>query len=568
MKPYKQLLPMLLLLLGLSAAITGCKKGVDTPDPAPQPQPVATITSIDPATAPVGSTVAISGTNFSTDPASNTITIGGVPATVVSASATRLVVVVPAGAANGPVAVTTGGQTVQSQTSFTVYVAPLKPVVEVAGTIFANQTWTKDKIYLLRGMVYVAADYTLTIEPGTVIKGAGPEQDPEKKNMSGTLVIERRGKIIAQGTPTQPIVFTSAKPVGQRAYGDWGGLVLVGKAPVNKLGTTPNPGGVRGTVERYAEFNDNSGTLQYVRIEYAGAAQPSGSGSRLGGLSMYGVGNTTRIDHVQVSYSGSDAFTWFGGTANLKNLVAYYSFDDDWSADWGYVGNAQFGVAVRNPQVADLSGSNAVELENFEPSVNADAPAVVLANGLQQAAPVFANISSFAFGTTPTTTNSANGTGAYQAGLYLRRNAPISIYNSLYYGYPEGVRLEAAEAASSLTNGTIDLKGIVLANVLTPVTGGGVITNDQATAYFTAAERANRIIPASELASLLLNNFNTTSAPSFLPQAGSPLLTGAVTGGKLANSFFTPVTFRGAFGTEDWTTGWTNFNPQGVDYDR
>ena len=572
MKRFKQILPALFLLLGLSAAIIGCKKDGDTPTPVPTPTPpapaVTTITSIDPATAPVGSTIAISGTNFSTDPASNTITIGGVPATVVSATATRIVVVVPAGAANGPVAVTTGGQTVQSQTSFTVFVAPPKPVVEVASTIFANQTWTKDKIYLLRGLVYIAADYTLTIEPGTVIRGAGPEQDPLGQNRAGTLIIERRAKIIAQGTASQPIVFTSAKPAGQRGFSDWGGLVLVGRGPVNKLGTTPNPGGIRGTVEQYEEFNDNSGILQYVRIEYAGAALPNTPGSRLSGLSMYGVGNGTTIDHVQVSYSGSDAFAWFGGTANLKNLVAYYSFDDDWSADWGYVGNVQFGVAVRNPEVADQSGSNAVELENYEPAVSADAPLVALANGLRQDAPVFANISSFAFGTTPVATSSPKGTGAYQAGLYLRRNAPISIYNSLYYGYPEGVRLEAAETSSGLTTGTIDLKGIVLANVLTPVVGGGVVTNDQATAYFTSAERANRIVLTPDLASLLLNNFNTVNGPSFLPQAGSPLLTGAVTGGKLANPFFTAVPFRGAFGAEDWTTGWTNFNPQGVDYDR
>lgn len=570
MKRFKNLSPALFLLLGLSAAIIGCKKEPVTPDPisVPQPKPVATITSIDPATAPVGSTIAISGTNFSTDPASNTITIGGVVATVVSTTATRIVVIVPAGAANGPVAVTTGGQTVQSQTSFTVFVAPLKPVVEVSGTTFANQTWTKDNVYLLRGMVYIPATYTLTIEPGTVIKGAGPERDPEGTNRAGTLIIERQAKISARGTVSQPIVFTSAKPAGQRGFGDWGGLVLVGKAAVNQLGTTPNPGGVRGTVERYGEFDDNSGTLQYVRIEYAGAAQPAASNNRLSGLSLYGVGNRTIIDHVQVSYSGSDAFRWFGGTANLKNLVAYYNFDDDWSADWGYVGNVQFGVAVRNPEVADQSGSNGVELENYESTATTDVPLVALANGLQQNVPVFANISSFAFGTTPVSTNSPRGTGAYQAGLNLRRNASIAIYNSLYYGYPEGLRLEAAGTPSGLTSGTIDLKGIVLANVLTPVTGGGVITTDQATAYFTAAERANRIVPASELASLLLNNFNTTNAPSFLPQTGSPLLTGAVTSGKLTNSFFTPVTFRGAFGTEDWTAGWTNFNPQSVDYDR
>ncbi|NEU69565.1 IPT/TIG domain-containing protein [Spirosoma agri] len=568
MKRFKHLLPVLLLLMSLTAAIISCKKGGDDPTPTPTPaQPVTTITSISPATAPVGSTIAIGGTNFGTSPTSNTVTIGGVVATIVSVTDTQIVVVVPTGAANGPVSVTAGGQTAQSQSTFTVYVAPLKPVVEISGTTFANQNWTRDKIYLLKGLVYIPADFTLTIEAGTVIKGAAPDQDPDKKNMAGTLIIERRAKIIAQGTASQPIVFTSAKAAGQRAYGDWGGLVLIGKAAMNTTSTAALPGGVRGTVERYAEFNDNSGTLRYVRIEYAGAAQPTGSATRLSGLSLYGVGNSTVIDHVQVSYSGSDSFAWFGGTANLKNLVAYRSFDDDWSADWGYVGNVQFGVAVRDPDVADQSGSNGLELENYDPTATTDVTPVVLANGLQQTAPVFANLSSFGFGTTPTTNKSAKGTGAYLAGLYLRRNAAVAVYNSLLYGYPEGVSLGATGATPGVTNNTIDLQGIVLANVLTPVVGNGVLTSDLTTTYFTTSGRANQIVQSSDLTALRLNNFNATT-PGFLPQSGSSLLTGAVTGGKLANSFFTPTTFRGAFGTDDWTTGWTNFFPQNTDYDR
>lgn len=566
MKRFNNLLTLLALLLSLSAAITSCKKGTDTPDPVPPAPSVTTITSIDPATAPVGSTIAINGTNFSTDPASNTITIGGVTATVVSATPTRIVVVVPAGAANGPVSVTAGGQTAQSQTPFTVYVPPLKPVVEVSGTTFANQNWTKGNIYLLKGMVYIPADYTLTIEPGTVIKGGGPELDPDKQNKVGTLIVERRGKLIAQGTATQPIIFTSAKPVGQRNYGDWGGIVLEGKSPINRPGTTPYPGGVRGMTELYGEPFDNSGVLQYVRIEYAGALQPSAT-SRLSGLSLYGVGANTVIDHVQVSYSGSDAFGWFGGSANLKNLVAYRSFDDDWSVNWGYVGNVQFGAAVRDPDVADQSGSNGIEVENFNPAETADVLPVVLTNGLTQIVPVFANISNLAFSATPLTGPAIKGTGAYQAGIYLRRNSPIAVYNSLFYGYPEGVHLDATSSASGLTDNTIDLKGVVLANVLTPVAGSGVITTDQATSYVTATTRTNQIVQSADLASLLLNT-NTSSVPSFLPQTGSLLLTGATTGGKLTSTFFTTVPFRGAFGTDDWTKGWTNFAPQTTDYDR
>lgn len=570
MKRFNHLLSTLLLLVSLSAAITACKHDTDTGN-TPQPQPPAktTITSVDPATAPVGSTITISGTNFSTNPASNTVTIGGVQATIVSATPTSIVVVVPAGAANGPVSVTSGGQTAQSPGTFTVAPTPpgpLKSVVEVQSTIYANTTWTKDKTYLLRGMVYIPANYTLTIEPGTVIRGAGPEQDPNGKGMAGTLIIERLGKIIAKGTAAEPIVFTSAKAAGQRNYGDWGGVVLIGKAAINRPGATILTGGVRGTVETYGEFDDNSGVLQYVRIEYAGAAQPPAPATKLSGLTLIGVGNTTIIDHVQVSYSGSDAFSWFGGTINGKNLISYRSFDDDWSVGWGYVGNVQFGVSLRDPAVADPSGSNGFEVENYEPAETADVPPVVLANGLQQTATVFANISNFASGTTPSDASSAGRTGA---GIYLRRNSAISIYNSLFYGYPQGLQVESMGSASSLMSGAIDLKGIVLANTLTPIAGGGVITSDQATAYFTGAGRANQVILSSDLASLLLNGATfSLNAPNFLPQPNSPLLTGAGTGGRLANSFFTPVSYRGAFGTENWLTNWTNFTPQTTNYDR
>ena len=561
MKHVKQFSTGLLLLVALLVVIVSCKKA-PTDDPLPQPA-TTTITAISPATAPVGSTLVITGTNFSTDPASNTVTIGGVTATVVSASPTQLVVIVPTGAANGPVSVTAGGQTAQSQATFTVAIPALKPVKEVQGTIFANVTWSKDTVYQLRGMVYVPENFTLTIGAGTVIKGSGPERDPEGTGHAGTLIVERRGAIRALGTATAPIVFTSAKAAGQRASGDWGGLVLVGKSPVNQARTAAYPNGVRGMVEAYGEPFDNSGTLQYVRIEYAGAVQPTTPATRLAGLTLIGVGTGTTIDHVQVSYSGSDAFSWFGGTARAKNLFAYRNTDDDWSIDWGYVGNAQFGVSLRDPAVGTSTGSNGFEAEGYSSTETTDVTPVVAINGYTQTAPTFANISNFAFSTSPTT-------GLYQAGMYLQRNTAISIYNSLFYGYPEGLHLAGATtgALANLTSGSLDLRGIVLANVLTPVVGAGAVTTDQATTYFSTG-RSNQIIQSSDLASLLLRGETfSLSAPNFLPQTGSPLLTGAVTTGKVADPFFTPVMYRGAFGTDNWTTGWTDFNPQAKDYDR
>ncbi|MEZ0542802.1 IPT/TIG domain-containing protein [Fibrella arboris] len=559
------------LVFGLLAFFAACKN----PGPEPTPTPVVpTVTSIDPASAPVGSTIAINGTNFSTTPGSNTVSIGGVVATVVSASATRLVVTVPTGAQSGAIAVTVGGTTVQSTTSFTVSPKPLKPVVELSGTLFRNRNLSKDTIYLLRGFVYVAANYTMTIQAGTVIKGGSADLDPTGQSNAGTLVVERLGKLIANGTATEPIIFTSNKPAGQRFPGDWGGVVLIGKSPTNRPGATLYFGGVRGNAETYNEPEDNSGSLQYVRIEYAGTGQRGTPNGKLAGLTLIGVGTGTVINHVQVTQSSGDAFGWFGGTVPAKYLVANRTTDDDWSTDWGYTGQVQFGVALRDATVADPSGSNGFESQNYDPGENADGTPLTRQNGLPQTAPVFANMSNFGTSTTPTAISAANAlTGYYQSGIYLRRNTGISLYNSLVYGYPEGIRIEGTLAGigTSLTStaGIIDLRGNVFANTLSPVVGGAAITDAVANTYLTTAARQNQIVSSGDIGALMLNSANfSTSAPNFLPQTGSTLLGGAVTGGKLTGSFFTQTTYRGAFGADNWIAGWTNFNPQNTDYDR
>lgn len=562
---------VLWLFVGLLAFIAACK------DPAPDPPKptVPTITSVDPASAPVGSTIAINGTNFSTTPGSNTVLIGGVVATVdPSSTANRLIVTVPAGAQSGTITVTVGSTTVQSPTSFTVAPKPLKPVVELQGTLFRNRNLSKDTIYLLRGLVYVGANYTMTIPAGTVIKGASADLDPAAQNNAGTLIVERLGKLIANGTATDPIVFTSNKAAGQRFPGDWGGIVLIGKAPTNRPGATLYSayfGTLRGTAETYNEPEDNSGSLQYVRIEYAGTSQRGTTTGRIAGLTMIGVGTGTTINHVQVTQSSGDAFGWYGGGVPAKYLVANRTTDDDWSTDWGYTGQVQFGVALRDPAVSDPSGSNGFESQNYNPGENADGSALTRLNGLPQTAPVFANISNFGTSTTPVATTAI--TGFYRAGAYIYNNTGISIYNSLIYGYPEGVRLEGTltgvGASLTSTSGIIDLRGNVIANTLLPVVGGRAVTDAAANTYLTTATRQNQIVGSGDIAALMLNaaNFSAT-APNFLPQTGSTLLGGAVTGGKLAGTFFTQTTYRGAFGTDNWITGWTNFNTQNTDYDR
>ncbi|UYZ62730.1 cell shape-determining protein MreB [Hymenobacter weizhouensis] len=430
--------------------------------------------------------------------------------------------------------------------------------VILSGDITANRTLRANEKYLLQGFVRVKDGITLTIEPGTKIFG---DQDTK-----GTLVVERGGKIIAEGTQTNPIVFTSAKAPGSRKYGDWGGVVLVGRAPINQPLTTEMEGGIGigfgGTVA-----NDNSGSLKYVRIEFAGIPLSTRDNSEINGLTLYGVGSGTQIDYVQVSYSGDDSFEWFGGTVNAKHLVAHRGWDDDFDTDFGYTGKVQYAVSLRDPAFADFSASNGFESDNFNPGT----PATGDNAGFPLTAPIFSNVSVFVTGGTPPTTQ-ASGSGVYQSAMHIRRNTAISIYNSVFVGQPEGLRMDGVATWANVQSGAVNLKGVVLANNNTPLavrnnTGSGSFTADDLTTWFNAAGKNNSIIPSASLSSLGLNtaSFSLTT-PSFLPQTGSSLLTGAIFDGKASDAFFDKVTFKGAFGTENWMQGWTNFDPQNTAY--
>lgn len=204
---------------------------------------------------------------------------------------------------------------------------PLKQIVEVEGTITADTEWTADKIYLLKGFVRVGTDLditqipakdsgpTLTIEEGTVIYG-----DRETK---GTLIIQRGAKIIANGTATNPIVFTSERAIGTKEPGDWGGVVICGRASNNQAnGIFELEGGYGGYSGggTTPDDDDDSGSLTYVRIEYAGV--PINPNQEVNTLTMGSVGRATVIEHVQATYGLDDSFEWFGGTVNGKYLVS------------------------------------------------------------------------------------------------------------------------------------------------------------------------------------------------------------------------------------------------------
>ena len=187
---------------------------------------------------------------------------------------------------------------------------PENKTPDIRGVISADQHWTKDKTYRLRGYVYVASGVTLTIDAGTKLVS--------NKDSAGVLVIYRGAIINATGTAAEPIVFTSAESAP--APGDVGGVIIAGQAKGNANHSVIE-GGVDAAYSAFGGSNDadNSGTLKYVRIEYAGKAV--NPGDEVNGLSLYAVGSATTIDYVEVVRGLDDAFEFFGGTVNCKQLI-------------------------------------------------------------------------------------------------------------------------------------------------------------------------------------------------------------------------------------------------------
>lgn len=396
----------------------------------------------------------------------------------------------------------------------------------ITGSISSNTTWKTGNKYVLSGFVYVDKGATLTIEPGTIIKG--------DKITKGSLIVQPGAKIIAVGTPEKPIVFTSNQARGQRAAGDWGGLVILGKAPVNKT-----PAYVEG--ENVSQFGggdpaDNSGQLKYVRIEFAGIAFETDK--EINGLTFGGVGSGTQVDYVQVSYSGDDSYEWFGGTVNARHLIAYRGLDDDFDTDNGFSGMVQYGLIIRDPGIADQAGdSNAFESDNDASGSEAT----------PKTAAKFANITA--------TIAAGELSSKYRSAMRLRRSSELSVYNSVFTAaYPKGVELQD-KVADNYKAGKLKLEGIVLQGAVAPFSGV-----DQT--VFDAAANKNKVY--ATVAELMLDaTFNSLiTRPVVVPKVGSPLLSGGAT----LPAGFEATAYRGAFGATDWTTGWANFDPQNTEY--
>lgn len=408
----------------------------------------------------------------------------------------------------------------------------------IQGTISSSRFYAKGK-WILKGYVYVTEGATITFEAGCVIQSDVTEK--------GALIIERGAKLIASGTAANPIVFTSGKAVGSRAPGDWGGIILLGKAPTNRpLDPAPTIEGGVGRQYGGTDPLDESGILRFVRIEYAGiAAEP---GSEINGLTCGGVGSGTIIENVQVSYGNDDAFEFFGGTVNAKNLVAFATADDDFDFDFGYTGKIQFGVSCRKPDFVDAGDAgNAIECDND-------------GTGTLASPRTRPQLSNFTF----VGPNDAAGTAAnHNYSNRWRRATQFVLRNSILIGHPDaGFSLESDVTLNDYLNNNSEFRNNLVhasANVYRS-SNNAIATAAQIQAK---AESEGCITLANSAAAQLTSPFFST-APNFLPVAGSPALSGSSFTGM--NPFFTSTTFRGAFGATNWTSGWCNWDPQNANY--
>jgi hypothetical protein len=224
----------------------------------------------------------------------------------------------------------------------------------VTGPITASRTLYSDTVYTLSGYVKVANGATLTVQPGTKIIG-------DTNTVGSSLWILRGAKIDAQGTADAPIVFTSARSPGNRKPGDWGGIIIIGNGIINRTGASIlTEGGAAGVAENYAGGNDNdddSGTLRYVRIEFAGYDISNGAGQELNALSSYAVGRGTTYEYLQTMSGLDDSFEFWGGAVDGRYLVSYESGDDHFDWTEGYAGRGQFLIALQTQRLTPQSGA-------------------------------------------------------------------------------------------------------------------------------------------------------------------------------------------------------------------
>ncbi|HOZ86642.1 MAG TPA: T9SS type A sorting domain-containing protein [Bacteroidia bacterium] len=379
----------------------------------------------------------------------------------------------------------------------------------VSSDINTNTTWSTGQVILLTAPIYVTGNSILTIQPGVTILG--------KKTTGAALIITQGSKIFANGTAAQPIVFTSDQAVGLRGLGDWGGIIVLGKASNNNSGGTNNIEGLPISNNTLygggssPDDNDNSGSLQYVRIEYCGVQYAPNQ--EINGLTFGAVGRGTTVDYIQVSYCNDDAFEWFGGSVNAKHLISYRNLDDDFDTDNGFSGKIQYGLAVRDPQFADNPSVSTSEF--FESDNDAAGTAAV-----PQTSAIFSNMTCIGPLRGVLTATYASGN---RSRARIRRNSALRIYNSILIDQAtRGMFIDGSASETNALNNNLKFKNNIVAGYGQRATESGTFGIITPNVFIIA--NANDTLKLSS--GILTTPYNYTS-PDYRPSVGSIALSNA-----------------------------------------
>jgi len=420
-----------------------------------------------------------------------------------------------------------------------------------------NYTFTADKVWVLNGLVFVNEGQTLTIEPGTVIKGkAGQLED------ASALVVARGAKIMAEGTSTEPIIFTAEVDqlngnIGIDQRGLWGGLIILGNA---KLNSTPGETAIEGipTTEPRGLYGgnndaDNSGVLRYVSIRHGGT--DIGEGNEINGLTLGGVGSATTIEYIEVIANKDDGIEFFGGAPRLKYIVVSYCGDDSFDYDEGYRGKGQFWLAIQDVAAGDRLGEHdgGTNPETAQP----------------YAEPFIYNA-----------TYIGRGAEAGKRTITFRDNAGGHYVNSIFAFQKKGIDVEILASQENsynqMVNGLLEVKNCIFSDVA-DMTGNGIFKLSYVGDSINAAgepvmnpEDIEVQLPTVALLAKVAENqpiwqakFDlwNNSATTALVTAQNPVpASGANNPATPTDSWFTTVSYQGAFEpavANHWAKGWT-----------
>ncbi len=404
-------------------------------------------------------------------------------------------------------------------------------VIKDNGTGTGTTTWTKDKVWILDGFVFVNSGQTLTIEAGTVIKGK-----PGTGASASALIVARGATINAIGTAAEPIIFTfEADPldgsVPNTTRGMWGGLIVLGSAQLNTVPSVQNIEGIP-TSEPRGEYGgtndaDNSGTLKYISIRHGGT--DIGAGNEINGLTLGGVGSGTTIDYIEVLANKDDGIESFGGTPGVKHFISAYCGDDSFDTDQGFRGKYQFIVSVEDA-ISDRGG------EHDGGTVPED--------GTPYAHQMFYNATYIGNGTSRVATFRDNAAGEY--------------HNSIFYNFGKGIDIEmlasGQDSYKRFQATQLKLEDNVFFNV-----GDGTAAGIFKVSYGAGAT-AN--VDSAASATTFANYFTTAGNVVTNPgiSATNPVPTAVLAAGVApTDPWFDAVTYKGAFdpnGT-NWAKGWT-----------